>query len=121
MSGGNYPTLSSSIYTYAALLIHIDTLKKDSRAAVTNNSNLWKGLHACQLKLEKYLDQSTTESALYYFATCAYLNYISPIPWPIFHCHFQFLTLATSVYFSLKRRATKFFDLIGFMNATMNS
>ena len=29
MLGGNYPTLSSSMYTYAALIIHVEDLKKD--------------------------------------------------------------------------------------------
>jgi len=53
---------------YAALLIHVQSLKTDLHAI--SNPTLMKGLHACQSKLEKYLDQSTSETDLYYFATC---------------------------------------------------
>ena len=67
MSRGTYPTLSSSLYTYAALLVHIKQCMAQDLAIY--DPNLMSGLHACQDKLKKYLDQSMDDSDLYYYAT----------------------------------------------------
>ena len=59
--------LSSSLYTYAALLVH--TKKCMAQGLAIYDTTLMTGLRACQEKLKKYLDQSTDDSDLYYYAT----------------------------------------------------
>ena len=67
MSHSAYPTLSSSLYTYAALLVHIKKCMVQDLAIY--DTTLMSGLYACWNKLKKYLDQSTNNSDLYYYAT----------------------------------------------------
>lgn len=67
MSGGKYPTLSSSLYTYVWLMSYVEELLEDEFAE--NREDLKNGLRACKAKLETYFDRSTRESELYFFAT----------------------------------------------------
>src|ERR1700733_5134213 len=67
MAGSTYPTLSSTLYTYVALLDHLNKLRASPIAQC--NAKLHDGLDVCEEKLRKYLDASTDESECYYFAT----------------------------------------------------
>lgn len=72
MSGSTYPTLSSSIFTYIALINHVDQCLISEEAM--RHPPLMRGLKACKAKLETYFDQTSSESELYYFSTGMYPN-----------------------------------------------
>ena len=67
MSGEKYPTLSSSLQTYALLINHVSGALEDLE--VCNNPTLKGAFEDCKEKLLKWFDRSSYESDYYYFAT----------------------------------------------------
>lgn len=70
MSETTNVTLSWTIYIYAVLIGHARELQNE--AAALNNPDLTAAANSMLHKLEKYIDQSTSETEFYYFAMGEY-------------------------------------------------
>jgi hypothetical protein len=77
MSETTNVTLSWSIYIYAVLVIHVRDLQNE--AIAINNPELVAAASSMLKKLEKYVDQSTSETEFYYFAMGEHPLYIATI------------------------------------------